>query len=103
VCYKGKNKKTVTSSSYVREQRFIVFAILENQKTFLYNTINVKNWLTVYLLPTKMLRVLSKQCYCDVTFGNQRYPIFFQFMHNAFLGKVRLNQGKIIFRLKVIS
>jgi len=27
-------------------------------------------------------------------------PFFFQFMHNAFLGKVRLYQGKIIFRLK---
>jgi len=31
-----------------------------------------------------------------------RYPIFCQFMHNAFLGKVRLSQGKVIFCLKVI-
>jgi len=35
----------------------------------------------------------------DVTSG---YHIFCQFMRNAFLGKVRLNQGKVIFYLKVI-
>jgi len=31
----------------------------------------------------------------------RRYPIFYQFLRNAFLDKIRLNQGKITFRIKV--
>jgi len=61
-----------------------------------YITIKAKNWLSVYHLPTNTEKCLGyfKKCYCDVTFGYPRYwyP----------LGKVRLNQGKVIFCLKII-
>jgi len=51
-----------------------------------------------------MHRVLSKNAIVTSlpSSGYRKYPIFCQFMRNAFLGKVRLNQGEIIFRLKVI-
>jgi len=38
----------------------------------------------------------------DVTSGYPRYPIFCQFIYNEFLGKIRLEKGKVIFCLKVI-
>jgi len=57
-------------------------------------------WYIICLQLITMLRVLSKECYCNVTSDYQKYPIVYQFMHNAFLGKVRLNQDKIIFSLK---
>jgi len=90
------------------EQRFVVFAMKKNQKPFIYNTINAKNWLIVYHLPvtiTKKCLWHFQKCFCDDIFDYRRYrhPIFCQFMRNAFLGKVKLNQGKKVFRLKVIK
>jgi len=51
----------------------------------------------------KCLGYLKKEQYCDVTSGYQRYRIFCQFMRNAYLDKVRLNQVKIIYYLKFIK
>jgi len=48
-----------------------------------------------------MLRVLSKYAFVTSLPVTEGTP-FCQYMHNKFLGKVRLNQGKLIFRLKVI-
>jgi len=49
-----------------------------------------------------MLRVLSKNAIVTSLPVTPRYTIFGQFMRNALLGKVRLNQGKVNFCLKVI-
>jgi len=46
-----------------------------------------------------MLRILSKTAIVTSLTVTEGTPFF---MRNAFLGKVRLNQGKVIFRLKVI-
>jgi len=48
-----------------------------------------------------MLRVLSKNAIVTSLPVTKGTP-FCQFMRNAFLGKIRLNQGRIIFRFKVI-
>jgi len=55
-----------------------------------------------YYLPANTNKCFGyfQKCYCDVTFGYPSYPIFYQFVRNAFLGKVSLNQGKIIFLFK---
>jgi len=61
--------------------------------------------LIVYHLHTnaeKMLRVLSKIAIVTSLPVTEDTPFFCNFMCNAFLGKVSLNQGKVIFRLKVI-
>jgi len=68
------------------EHRFVFFAV-QGKKTHLHHTISAKNWLIVYHLPTnaKMcLGYFQKNCYCDVTSGYRRYPIFCPFMRNAF-------------------
>jgi len=48
-----------------------------------------------------MLGVLSKNAIVTLLPVTQDTPFLCQFMRNAFLGKVRLHQSKIIFRLKV--
>jgi len=48
-----------------------------------------------------MLRDLSKNAFVTSYPFSKVIP-FYQFMRNAILGKVSLNQGKIIFRLKDI-
>jgi len=75
---KGRNKNQwrhyVTSEEWLRYDG--------KSKTFIYNyTINAKNWLLVYHLPTnllKTLRVLSKKCYYNVISSFRRCPIFCQ-------------------------
>jgi len=60
----------------------------ENRNTFIYITIKANNWLRVYHLPTnteKMLGVLSKNAIVmSLVVRLPRYPIFGQFMRNAF-------------------
>jgi len=69
----------------------------ENEKRS-YVILYAKNWLVVLYLPTNPKNALdtSKKYYCDINSGYQRYPIYYRFIPNAFLGKVMLSQGKII-------
>jgi len=102
--YKGKKQKPVTSLRDVIRKIFVVFIMKKNQNTSVYNTRNAKNWLIVYHLPSntkQMLRVLSKNAIVTSLSVTEGAP-FLSVMRNAFLVKVRLNQGKLIFRLKVI-
>jgi len=72
------------------------------KKTVIYNSINAINWLLVHNLPTNTDKCIGycQKCYCDVTSGYPRYPIFCQLMRNAFLCKVWLHQVKIKSYLK---
>jgi len=51
-----------------------------------------------YIIFLQMVKNALKKCYCDVTSGYRRYSIFSQFVRNALLRKVRLNEGKVFFR-----
>jgi len=74
----------------------------------MFKTINAINWLIrgVLLFAFKyqnVLMKLSKICYCDSHFRLPMVLHFYQFMRNEFLGKVKLNQGKVIFRLTLFK
>jgi len=82
------------SSPYIEKLKDIHIYYYKCKQLTLVNHLFKKN---------KNGQYIFKKCYCDVTCGYRRYFIFCQFMRNAFLGKVRLNQGKVTFRLKVIK
>jgi len=96
-----ENKNTVRDVIIIK---ICCLCYIGKYKTFIYNSINAKSWLLAYHLPTntKILMVLSK-ILLWWHFRFSKVSHFCQFIHNAFLGKIRLNQSKINFCLKVIK
>jgi len=65
----------------------------ESQSTIIYNNTNAKNWLIVYHLLTHI-----KKCLLPIIEGHHFLSIYAR----CILGKVKLNQGKMIFVEKFI-